>query len=248
MPRGGVSFDRVAHLYDRTRQLPACQMEPVLKALQAEFAGDEWVLEIGVGTGRFGTPLQERGIRLVGVDISPLMLADGRRKGLQDVLLADALALPFREASVDAVLMVHVLHLIERWREALLEVYRVARRAYYTVATYWEESRNPYDAYHEFVESAGHDPRAPGMSERKLPDAIAPSKRLEIGTFLEERRVEAAIQSLAERAFSGQWSVPEEIHRDAVEAVREEFSGEATLRYRKRIEVLKWDVAELVRD
>lgn len=44
-------------------------------AALAELAGDGPVLEFGVGTGRLAVPLAERGHEVVGVDISPEMLA-----------------------------------------------------------------------------------------------------------------------------------------------------------------------------
>lgn len=46
----------------------------------ADLAGDGPVLELGVGTGRLAVPLAERGVEVVGVDISPEMLAKLREK------------------------------------------------------------------------------------------------------------------------------------------------------------------------
>lgn len=46
----------------------------------AELAGDGPALEFGVGTGRLAVPLAERGTEVVGVDVSPEMLAKLREK------------------------------------------------------------------------------------------------------------------------------------------------------------------------
>lgn len=53
--------------------------EGALTAL-AKLAGDDPVLEFGVGTGRLAVPLAERGCDIVGVDISEDMLAKLREK------------------------------------------------------------------------------------------------------------------------------------------------------------------------
>jgi SAM-dependent methyltransferase len=45
-----------------------------------DLAGDGPVLEFGVGTGRLAVPLAERGVEVVGVDISPEMLAKLKEK------------------------------------------------------------------------------------------------------------------------------------------------------------------------
>ncbi len=49
-------------------------------AALADLAGDEPALEYGVGTGRLAVPLAERGVEVVGVDISPEMLAKLKEK------------------------------------------------------------------------------------------------------------------------------------------------------------------------
>jgi SAM-dependent methyltransferase len=46
----------------------------------AELAGDGPALEFAIGTGRVGVPLRERGIRVVGIELSEPMVAVLRRK------------------------------------------------------------------------------------------------------------------------------------------------------------------------
>ncbi len=89
------------------------------------------LLEIGVGTGRISLPLHRRGRRVFGIDLSGPMLDRYRAKAADEgleapaVLRGDATRLPFRAGSFDAVVEVHVLHLIPGWREAVAEVRRV---------------------------------------------------------------------------------------------------------------------------
>lgn len=124
-------------------------MRAVVDQLYQDLSAYRSVLEIGIGTGRMATPLQERGIPLLGVDISSRMVAQGRQKGLRDVLFADVLHLPFKDKSLDATYSVHVLHLVEDWRGALREIIRVTRIAYHTVAIFQEDG--PFEGPWGFI-------------------------------------------------------------------------------------------------
>src|SRR5205085_7067010 len=76
-------------------------------------------------------PLHQRGIEMVGVDLSVAMLAKLREKAGGrfpfPIAVADAEALPFADSSFGAALAAHVLHVIGGWRAALLELARVVR-------------------------------------------------------------------------------------------------------------------------
>lgn len=110
------SFDRVAHCYDETRGLPPAAERAIAEALAAiirEAAPSPRVLEVGIGTGRIAVPLAAAGLRVTGIDISPKMLAVLREKRADvDVMLAEAAHPPLRDASFDALLFVHILHLV----------------------------------------------------------------------------------------------------------------------------------------
>jgi SAM-dependent methyltransferase len=54
-------------------------VSPVVEVL-AELAADGGALELGIGTGRIALPLSQRGIRVHGIDLSPEMLEELRRK------------------------------------------------------------------------------------------------------------------------------------------------------------------------
>jgi len=136
------SFDRAAGIYDQTRPL----FEPIAKnGLQAilDITGpDARLLDVGTGTGRISVPLLERGVDLIGCDISSKMLSRLKEK-LPSARIAqsDAAHLPFSTAHFDVVLTVHVLHLIPPWREALREFRRVLKPegVYLNVKT-WESA------------------------------------------------------------------------------------------------------------
>lgn len=127
---GSVVFDRAAEYYDATRGFPA-GTEARVAALFAEaggLGGASRVLEIGVGTGRIAVPLAPRVGRYVGADLSGPMLARLAAKRAAPAIhavRADVERLPFADGRFDAVVAVHVFHLIPGWRAVLAEAARV---------------------------------------------------------------------------------------------------------------------------
>lgn len=96
-----------------------------------EAAGDGRILEIGIGTGS-SLPYYRPGAQVVGVDVSPGMLAVARRRaaasGLElDLREMDAQRLDFPSASFDAVVFQLCLCTIPEPRLAIAEGLRVAR-------------------------------------------------------------------------------------------------------------------------
>lgn len=63
----------------------AAVLGPAL-AFLAELAGDGRALEFAIGTGRVGIPLRERGVPVVGIELSEPMAAVLRRKADEDTL------------------------------------------------------------------------------------------------------------------------------------------------------------------
>ena len=97
---------------------------PVLNLL-APRPGED-VLDLGCGDGALTEKLVAAGARVVGVDASPDQVAAARRRGL-DVQVADAAALPFRQA-FDAVFSNAALHWVKDADAAIAGVARALRR------------------------------------------------------------------------------------------------------------------------
>lgn len=102
-------------------------------ALLAVAAG-EHVLEVGFGPGRTVQQLAASGARVTGIDVSPVMLAQARRRntaaidaGQVDLLIGHAGAMALPDASVDAVLAVHTLYFWAELTAGLREARRVLR-------------------------------------------------------------------------------------------------------------------------
>jgi ubiquinone/menaquinone biosynthesis C-methylase UbiE len=133
----GVVFDRAASFYDATRGLPPGVAEQVRDqiALCTSAGHDTRFLEIGVGTGRIALPFVQIGADYTGADLSLPMMEVMRKKiaaiskgvGRLKLALADAMVLPFADASFDVIIMIQLLHLVSDWRQTLRECRRVLR-------------------------------------------------------------------------------------------------------------------------
>jgi ubiquinone/menaquinone biosynthesis C-methylase UbiE len=133
----GVVFDRAASFYDATRGLPPGVAEQVRDqiALCTGAGRNTRFLEIGVGTGRIALPFVQIGADYTGADLSLPMMEVLRKKisaipegaGRLKLAIADAVALPFADATFDVIIMIHLLHLVSDWRQTLRECWRVLR-------------------------------------------------------------------------------------------------------------------------
>lgn len=261
-----IAFDRAAGYYDQTRGFPVEVGEQIADRIERA-AGIEagttdvrtggagaggWgagagarFLEIGVGTGRISLPLHRRGRRIFGIDLAAPMLDRYRAKAAAEglrppaVLRGDATRLPFRSASFDAVIEVHVLHLIPSWREAVDEVRRVLAPGGMLLA-----SRRLWDR------SEGNGPRAlvrkrhaqilaewglrPGRVGVRGDDEVI-GALVELGGRVEElepvswRERETWAEHLGileRRVWSESWRVPEGPWQDAIRRLRAELDTE----------------------
>jgi SAM-dependent methyltransferase len=119
-----IAFDRAAGYYDATRGFPPGIEERAvdLFVCAGGLGPRSRVLELGIGTGRIAVPLAARVARYTGMDLSGPMLAKlvAKRGTLPvDLVRADATRPPFADGRFDAVIAVHVFHLIPGFREAL---------------------------------------------------------------------------------------------------------------------------------
>lgn len=96
----------------------------------------EQVLEIGFGPGRTISELAAREVRVTGIDVSPVMLAQARRRnaaaiegGQVQLHHGTVEAIPLPADAVDAVLAVHTLYFWPDIGAGLREIRRVLRPA-----------------------------------------------------------------------------------------------------------------------
>ncbi len=226
------SFDRAANIYDQTRPL----LEPIAKhGLQAmlDITGPKArILDVGTGTGRISIPLLERGLDLIGCDLSSRMLMRLQEKfPLARIVQSDASHLPFPTAHFDIVLTVHVMHLIPSWRAALLEFRRVLAPggAYLNVKTWETVGISIRGQIREFwlhwMEVQGVDAHLLGIQndEEFLPELRslgAHLTKMEVIRYPLTFTLREELERFASRVYSDTWDIPSAIYDASLEELR----------------------------
>ena len=124
-------FDGVAERYDRTNTILSFGKDrgwrnATRDALKLQ--PGELVLDLAAGTGVSTAQWARSGAEVIGVDISPGMLRAGKKTRPRTTLLAgDALALPFADATFDAVTISFGLRNVHDTAAALRELARVTK-------------------------------------------------------------------------------------------------------------------------
>ena len=87
------------------------------------------VLDVATGSGDLAAEVQRGspGARVIGADFCAPMLAEARKRGLKDLIVADGLALPLPDHSVDALTIGYGLRNISNWAAAITEFSRVLK-------------------------------------------------------------------------------------------------------------------------
>ena len=105
------------HLYWRAQVVRALAPRPGMR-----------ILDVAAGTGTSSRPLADAGALVVPLDLSFGMLAEGKRRWPDlGFVQADALQLPFADATFDAVTISYGLRNVEDTAAALRELRRVTR-------------------------------------------------------------------------------------------------------------------------
>src|SRR5262245_21827751 len=123
-------FGTIARRYDLANHLLSCGMDFYWRARAADIVAG-WnphkVADLATGTGDLALALQKKlsVAEITAVDFLPEMLELARRKGVRQVVLADAMKLPFSDASFDCITIAFGLRNLENYSAALAEMRRV---------------------------------------------------------------------------------------------------------------------------
>ena len=123
-------FGSIATRYDLANHLLSCGIDFYWRARAAQMV-ELWhphtIADLATGTGDLALAMQKKlpHAELTAVDFLPEMLDLARRKGVQRVVLADAMKLPFDDASFDCVTIAFGLRNLENCSAALTEIRRV---------------------------------------------------------------------------------------------------------------------------
>jgi demethylmenaquinone methyltransferase/2-methoxy-6-polyprenyl-1,4-benzoquinol methylase len=126
-------FGAIARRYDLANHTLSCGTDFYWRKCAANMVAS-WrprkIVDLATGTGDLALAVQKKlpDAEVTGVDFVPEMLELARRKGVRETILADAMKLPFPDASFDCVTIAFGLRNMENWRDALVEMSRVLKR------------------------------------------------------------------------------------------------------------------------
>ena len=126
-------FGAIARRYDLANHMLSCGIDFYWRKCAADTVAS-WrpgkIVDLATGTGDLALALQKKlpDAEVTGVDFLSEMLELAQRKGVNKTILADAMKLPFPDASFDCVTIAFGLRNMENWRGALVEMSRVLRR------------------------------------------------------------------------------------------------------------------------
>ena len=125
-------FGSIATRYDLANHVLSCGIDFYWRARAAEIVAS-WhplaIADLATGTGDLALAMQKKlpNSQLTGVDFLPEMLELAQRKGVRRVVLADAMKLPFDDASFNCVTIAFGLRNLENCSAALVEMRRVLK-------------------------------------------------------------------------------------------------------------------------
>lgn len=218
-----ISFDRAAGFYDQTRGFPAGMSELVAATARDMLGADANVLEVGVGTGRIAKPLLAAGARVTGIDLSRNMM-NRLRETLGDLpapalLEGDITCLPFANGAFDAVIGVHILHLVSGWQMALDEAMRVTKAG--GALLLGRNTHRPNDAQAirtqlgDLMDQYGVKRSNMGVREGNVEKELlrrgAKVETCETPATIKQGSVAQEIDDIANRIWSSTWAIPDDV-------------------------------------
>jgi SAM-dependent methyltransferase len=187
----GLSFGRVAALYDRVR--PDYSQDSLDRAQEVlEIDASAEVLDLAAGTGRLTHELARRFARVIAVEPDEAMRAlitDG------EVLPGTAEAIPLGEGSIDAVFVGEAIHWFDA-EHAVVEITRVLR------------PRGGVALFSNFW--WGTEPPLPERAQELLRVPYAASGRADAVETWREAFARSAFEPLRDETFGGELSVDPE--------------------------------------
>ncbi len=125
-------FARIAYRYDLANSLLSLGCDSLWRAnvgARVKCWSPAAILDLATGSGVLAQELQRQipAARVVGADFCAPMLTFARRRGISELVVADGLALPFRDGQFDVVTVAFGLRNMASYDVALCEARRVMR-------------------------------------------------------------------------------------------------------------------------
>jgi ubiquinone/menaquinone biosynthesis C-methylase UbiE len=142
------------------------------------------------------------------------------------LVMADMTQLPFHDATFDAVVAVHVFHLVDGWRQAVQEVVRVLRPGGWFLHCWDEhgvsELKRVEEEWPRILQELGWQLSRPGApSHSSVEDALREqglqSEKSYVASWEITVTPRQVVEYVMQRMGSGTWGVPDDIFRTSSE-------------------------------
>lgn len=126
------AFSSIAKRYVLTNHVLSLGIDVLWRkkvARHVRDCGARLILDVATGSGDLARAVLDGvpGARVIGTDFCAPMLAEARKRGLDDLIVCDGLALPFRDGTFDALTIGYGLRNMADWSGALREFSRVLK-------------------------------------------------------------------------------------------------------------------------
>jgi ubiquinone/menaquinone biosynthesis C-methylase UbiE len=242
-----VNFNRAADFYDATRGFPEGVDKQIAAFMQKEanLNSSMRVLEVGIGTGRIALPLAPHVDFVAGADISADMLHVLIRKRQEEAVFpveADGHYLPYASNSFDAVVVVHVLHLVPEPMRVLDEIARTLKpegRLLHCFTNHDAENPSPLmEAWNKSRNQKAYDQRW-DKTQTMLKSSVWMLENELSYWYTTHETPQHYFDMIAKRAWSSTWDLSEEELEIGVKAMKkvldEQFGGNLNAPIERRI-------------
>lgn len=249
-----INFDPITEDYDYTRAISDSSLRLAYDSfieVNGKDLNRKKLLEIGCGTGRISKIFASTKYNVTGIDISEKMVELARKKAIEEQwtftgVVGDARTLPFQDNEFDVVYAVHVLELIKDWKKVIKEGLRcsLAKRFVTIEVERVLFKTDLMSQYWTYVNSPEH------MTQSYNYERLGAKNAKEIITFMnqegyncipKEFEVKTSIKKsellniIQKKSFLVQQKVPDEVHRQAIEFLRQE--NESALQRDEEVEL-----------
>ncbi|MBL9115796.1 MAG: ubiquinone/menaquinone biosynthesis methyltransferase [Verrucomicrobiaceae bacterium] len=126
------AFDGIAGRYVLTNHVLSMGIDILWRRATASLVADwspKWVLDLATGSGDLAATIQRvcPEAKVLGGDFCPPMMEHAKQRGLESLVAADGMCLPFRDGSWDVVTVAFGLRNMASWPQALREMARVIK-------------------------------------------------------------------------------------------------------------------------